>query len=70
MKHEQQARAVVEQLKTEYARATRALREALRSYLDKGETPDPVSAAQVRQAAAWVALRDWHIRQQVLRNRR
>lgn len=36
----------------------------------QGETPDPVSAAQVRQAAAWVALRDWHIRQQVLRSRR
>ena len=36
----------------------------------QGEAPDPVSAAQVRQAAAWVALRDWHIRQQVLRNRR
>jgi AMP nucleosidase len=41
MKHEEQARAVVAQLKEEYTRATCALREALRSYLDKGETPDP-----------------------------
>ena len=41
MKQEEQARAVVAQLQNEYARATRALREALRAYLDKGETPDP-----------------------------
>ncbi len=41
MKHEEQARAVVEQLKTEYTRATRALREALRDYLDNGALPDP-----------------------------
>jgi len=36
----------------------------------QGVAPDAASAAQARQAAAWVALRDWHIRQQVLRSRR
>ena len=35
----------------------------------EGVAPDAGSAAQARQAAAWVALRDWHIRQQVLRLR-
>lgn len=36
----------------------------------QGEAPDAISAARARQAAAWVALRDWHIRQQVARSRR
>lgn len=36
----------------------------------QGVAPDPISVAQVRQAVAWGALRDWHIRQHVLRNRR
>ena len=36
----------------------------------KGTAPDAATAAAARRAAAWVALRDWHIRQQVLQQRR
>ena len=41
MTQEEQARAIVAQLQKEYTRATGALREALRAYLDHGATPDP-----------------------------
>lgn len=41
-----------------------------RSLQTQGESPDAATAATTRRTAAWVALRDWHIRQQVLQQRR